>query len=143
MFLTAPKNFGSIAIFVLPVCAFAQPLCPVDEVVVRGRIDRPPRNAEVRVQLVYTNDKPGESGDITPETDKFSLPVEFLTQSREPIVNGSFGKCGRKPITVIVTLLDSEGKREYDRISFNFAKDFKMIDSSTYVLKSNVLLKGP
>jgi len=73
MFLMAPKNFGSIAIFILSVCAFAQPLCSVDEVIVRGRIDRPPKNAEVRVQLVYAKDKPGESGDITPETDKFSL----------------------------------------------------------------------
>jgi hypothetical protein len=139
----ALKNFPSIAIFIFAVCASAQSLCPVDEVIVRGRIDHLSRNADVRVQLVYAKDKPGESGDITPETERFSLPVDFLTQAREPIVNGSFGRCGRRPIRVIVTLFDDERKREYDCISLDFANDFKRIDSSTYVLKSDVLLKGP
>ena len=136
-----PKGFYSIAIFIIAACASAQSLCPVDEVIVRGRIDHPPRNADVRVQLVYAKDKPEESGDITPENEQFRLPVVFLTQSREPIINGSFGKCGRRPITVTVTILDGE-RREYDRISLDFAKDFKKADSSTYVLKSDVSLRG-
>ena len=137
------KNFPSIAMFILAACASAQSLCPVNEVIVSGRIDHLPRNADVRVQLFYAKDKPGESGDITPETERFRLPVDFLTQAREPIINGSFGRCGRRPIKVIVTLLDDERKRQYDCISLDFANDFKRIDSSRYVLKSDVRLKGP
>ena len=102
------KNFPSIAIFIFAACASAQSLCPVDEVIVKGRIDH--------------------------------LPT---TQSREPMVNGSFGRCGRRLITVIVTLLDGERKREYACIFLDFANEFKRIDSSTYGLKSDVLLKGP
>lgn len=133
---------GSFLVFVLTACAFAQPVCPIDEIVVKGRMDHPPSNAKVRVQLVFAKDTLGESGDITPETDKFTVPVDFLTESRKPIVNGSFGKCGRKPVTVIVTLLDGKRQREYDRISLDVAKDFNKVSPSTY-LKSDVLLSGP
>jgi hypothetical protein len=88
MFLAATKSFSVVLFFLTPF-AFAQPVCPVDQIVVRGRIDHPPSNAKVRVQLVYAKNMPGESGDITPETERFSLPVDFLTRSREPIVNNA------------------------------------------------------
>ena len=142
MFVTAPKYLNSVLIFILAACASAQPVCPVDEIIVKGHMDHPPSNAKVRLQLMYAKNMPGEAGDITPESDTFTLPVDFLTQSRQPIVNGSFGKCGRKPTDVIVTLLDGKTDREYDRISLNFVKDFKKTDPSTYV-KFDVVLKGP
>jgi hypothetical protein len=80
---------------------------------------------------LYAKNMAGESGDITPEADKFTLPVDFLTQSRGPIVNGSFEKCGRKPTTVIVTLLDGKTNQEYDRTSLDVLKDFKKADPGT------------
>jgi hypothetical protein len=43
---------------------------------------------------------------------------------------------------VIVTLLDSEGTASTTGFLFDFAKNFKMIDSNTYVLKSDVLLEA-
>lgn len=143
MSLAAANILGAILIFVLSASTFAPAQCPVDEVIVRGRVDHPPGNATVRVQLVYARNMPGESGDTTLENENFSLPLEFLTESRRPIINGSFGKCGRRPTTVIVTLADREQNHEYDRISLDFAKDFKMLFSGTYALKSELLLKGP
>ena len=128
MFLAAPRGLSLAVIFGLTACALAQPVCPVDEVIVRGRIDHPPSNANVRVQLVYANNVQGESGDITPETEKFTLALDFLTQSRKPIINSAFGKFERRPISVIVTLSNSAQNREYDRISFDFQTDFKMAD---------------
>lgn len=41
-----------------------------------------------RVQLVYAKDMAGESGEVTIENGTFSIPIEFLTQSRRPVVNG-------------------------------------------------------
>ena len=78
------RSFIAIAISVFASCASANSQCPIDEVVVKGRIDYPPANAQVRLQLIYAKNMPGESGDITPETDRFTLPVDFLTQSRKP-----------------------------------------------------------
>ena len=50
-------------------------------------------------------------------------------------------KCDRKPKTVVITLV--AGDQEYDRISLDFANDFKMADPSAYVLRSEVVLNGP
>jgi hypothetical protein len=84
----------------------------------------------------------GESGEVTIENGRFSIPIEFLTQSRRPVVNGILEKCNRRPKTVIVTLVESDGDREYDRVSLDFAKDFKMVDSSAYALQSDLVLSG-
>jgi hypothetical protein len=139
----AAKTLGSNPIFLLSAYTFAVGMCPVDEVILRGRVDRPPDRTKVRVQLVYAKDVPGASGDTTLEDEKFSLPLEFLTESRKPLINGAFGKCGRRPTTVIVTLLDSGGSQEYDRVVLHFARDFEMVGPTTYGLRSEVLLKGP
>jgi hypothetical protein len=58
------------------------------------------------------------------------------------VVNGILEKCNRRPKTVIVTLVESDGDREYDRVSLDFAKDFKMVDSSAYALQSDLVLSG-
>jgi len=36
-----------------------------------------------------------------------------------------------------------EGDQEYDRVSLDLAKDFKMADPSAYALRSVMLLHGP
>ena len=140
MLLGAAKTLSLIFSVVLITPTFAQALCPVDDVMVRGRVDHAPRNTRVRVQLMYSRDIPGESGDVTFEDGRFSIPVEFLTQSRRPVVDGKLGKCGRSPKTVIVTLVDQD--HEYDRVTLDFAKDFKMTGSSGYIVRSEVVLDG-
>jgi hypothetical protein len=116
--------------------------CPVDQVIVSGRVENAPAKVSVRVQLVYSNGKPADSAEATLETDSFRIEISFLTQSRSPVLIGTFHeKCDRKPTTVVVTLF--EGEREYDRVFLNLAKDFKMMDSSAYALRSELLLHGP
>lgn len=129
MFLPVAKTLGLIVTFVLITHTFARAVCPVDSVVVRGQINDAPSNAKVRVQLVYPKDLPGEAGDVTIENGRFALPLDFLTESRRPIINGAFEKCNRRPKTVIATLVDTAHSAEYDRVSLDFAKDFKRTDS--------------
>lgn len=90
------KTFRSNLIFVLIAYIFAAAVCPVDDVIVKGQVEHPPRNANFRIQLVYASDMPGESADTTLDGRNFTLSVDFLTQSRKPILNGAFEKCGRK-----------------------------------------------
>ena len=142
MLFGAAKTLSSILSVVLITSTFAPALCSVDDVIVRGRVDHAPRNARVRVQLVYARDMPGESGDVTIENGTFSIPIDFLTQSRRPVVNGILEKCSRRPKTVIVTLVESDQDHEYDRVTLDFAKDFKMAGPSTYTLRSKVVLNG-
>jgi hypothetical protein len=140
--LRAAKIFGSILSVVLITGTFGHTMCAVDEVIVRGRVNHAPKDAKVRVQLIYSKDARGESGDVTVEDGKFSIPIQFLTQLRGPVINGYFEKCGRKPKTVIVTLTESDQSHEYDSVSLDFAKDFKMADSGTYILRSQLRLDG-
>jgi hypothetical protein len=140
MLLGAVKTYSSILSVALITSVLAHTECPVGDVMVRGRVEHASRNAKVRVQLVYSGDIPGESGDVTIEDGRFSVPVEFLTQSRRPVVNGMLGKCGRRPKTVIVTLGDQD--HEFDRVTLDFAKDFKMAGPSTYTLRSEVVLNS-
>ena len=130
---------------ILPICiifsgAFAHAWCPVYVVIVSGRIEHAPRKGIVRVQLVYPKQKQemGESGDVTVEGGSFRIQIPFLTQSRAPGLLGVREKCDRKPKTVIVTLMEDD--QEYDRVSLDLAKDFKMADPSAYALRSEILL---
>ncbi|HUK47752.1 MAG TPA: hypothetical protein VLW06_09175 [Terriglobales bacterium] len=132
---------SSILGLVLSACSAALAMCPVGEVIVRGRVVNPPNDAKVLVQLVYANNVVGESGDTTLDNDKFSLPLDFLTESRRPIIDGSFGKCARRPTTVVVKLLDNRNQ-SYDSVSLDFAKDFKQVYQDTYALKSELVLRG-
>jgi hypothetical protein len=140
MIFSAAKTLTSIITVALITCAFAHALCSVDVVIVKGRVAHAPSIAKVRVQLVYAKDMAGESGEATIENGTFSIPIEFLTQSRRPVVNGILEKCNRGPRTVIVTLVESDGDHEYDRVSLDFAKDFKMADPSAYTLRSELVL---
>jgi hypothetical protein len=145
MLCGAAQTLSSILSAALIASTFAYAMCSVDVVIVKGRVDHAPSNSRVRVQLVYAKDMRGESGETTVENGMFSIPIEFLTQSRGPVVSGIgsiLEKCSRRPKTVIVTLLEGDQDHELDRVSLAFPKDFKMADPSAYALRSEVVLNG-
>ena len=117
--------------------------CSFDTIIVNGQVEHAPRKGIVKVQLIYSKDKIGESGDVTVEDGSFRIPILFFTQSRAPFLNGSIPpeKCARKPKTIVVSLIAND--QEYDRVSLDMAKDFKKIEPSTYALRSEILLQGP
>jgi hypothetical protein len=137
---------GILSICTIFLGAFSHARCSVDVVIVNGRVEHAPRKGVVRVQLLYPKQKReiGESGDVTVEGGSFRIQIPFLTQSRAPGLLGIREKCDRKPETVIVTLMEADQDRdhEYDRVSLDLAKDFKMADPSAYALRSDILLHG-
>lgn len=138
----AAKVLIGVLFFGLIACTFGHATCSVDFVVVKGRVDHAPANARIRVQLVYPGNLAGDSTEAILADINFTIPVEFLTQSRKPLLVGTFReKCDRRPETVIVTLVGGDPPREYDRVSLNLAGDFKKTDSNTYALKSEIVLK--
>ena len=147
MFYGAFKALGILSICTIFSCAFSHARCSVDVVIVNGRVEHAPRKGIVRVQLVYPKQKQemGESGDVTVEGGSFRIQIPFLTQSRAPGLLGVREKCDRKPETVVVTLVEADQERdhEYDRVSLDLAKDFKMADPSAYALRSEIVLHGP
>ncbi|MGA8429975.1 MAG: hypothetical protein WB729_09150 [Candidatus Sulfotelmatobacter sp.] len=142
MLFSAAKTFGLVFSVALSVSTLVQAECPVDSVIVKGGVNHALGNAEVRVQLVYAKGVVGESGEAMVKDGAFSIPIEFLTQSRRPIVNGLPQKCNRRPKKVIVTLLQRDADHEYDRVTLDFVKDFKMVDASAYAPGSDLVLNG-
>lgn len=134
---------GTLSICVIFSGAFLHAECSIDTIIVNGRAEHAPRKSVVKVQLIYPKDKIGESGDVTVEDGSFRIPILFFTQSRAPFLNGIIPpeKCTRKPKTIVVSLRDHD--QEFDRISLDMAKDFKKIELSVYVLRSEILLHGP
>ena len=126
----------------LIACALAHGECPVKTVTVKGRVEHSPDNAKIHVQLVYPKKQGGDSAEATIVNGTFSIPVQFLTQSRRPSINGLFEKCDRKPTAIVVTLVDSSSQ-EYDRVSLDLAKDFRTSDPTEYVIRSEIVLEGP
>jgi len=123
---------------------FAHASCDTDVVIVKGRVAHQPQNAVVRVYLVYSKRQRGESGEVTVENGRFTIQIPFLTQSRAPVLIGSLlEKCGRKPKTVVVTLLGSDPNQEWDSVSLELAKDFEMADPSAYAPRAEIVLNGP
>jgi len=140
MVFCAGKTLARILFASLIACTFARAGCSVDTVIVRGEVKHAPRNAKVRVQLIFAKEQLGDSGETTIENDTFSVPIEFLTQSRKPVLMGLREKCDRKPKTVVITLV--EGDQEYDQVSLDFAKDFQITDPTAYTLRSKLVLNG-
>jgi hypothetical protein len=93
------------------------------------------------MQLIFEKGQTLDSTEATVENGTFNIPVEFLTQSHRPVFMGIGEKCDRKPKTVTVRLLT--GDQEYDRVSLDFAKDFRMVDATTYMPQSEIVLNGP
>ena len=125
--------------FSLYLIAHAQ--CPVDTVIVKGSVEHPiaQNDYRVRVQLVYQGHKPGEAGDVTVADAKFQIPVEFVT-SQSSVFTNLPKRCGRKPQTVVITLL--RGDQKSDEASLDFARNFRMVDTSAYALRSELALNG-
>jgi len=134
---------GTLSICVIFSGPFSRAECSLDMIIVNGQVEHAPRQATVRIQLIYPKDKIGESGDVTVDDGSFRIRVPFFTQSRAPFLNGIIPpeKCARKPNTVVVSLMDNG--QEYDRVSLDMAKDFKKINSSGYAFRFEVLLQGP
>jgi len=119
--------------------AFARAQCPVDTVIVKGRIENANTHSKVRVQLVYPKEKPGESGEVTVEDGVFKIPIEFVTE-QSSIFSNLPKRCGRKPKAIVITLLEND--QESDELFLAFPRDFRMADASAYTLRSDVVLKG-
>ena len=136
---------GTLSICVTCSGVFSHAECPIDTIIVNGRVEHAPRKGIVKVQLIYPKDKIGESGDVIFEDESFRIPILFSTQSRAHahFLNDTIppDKCTRKPTTIVVSLIAND--REYDRISLDMAKDFKRIEPSTYGLRSEIVLRGP
>jgi hypothetical protein len=131
----------TFSLYALCLAAFAHAECSIDEIIVSGRVADAPARSSVRVQLVYPNQKVGDSGEVTLEDESFHIKIPFLTQSRAPGLLGVREKCNRKPETVVVTLFEAD--QEYDRVSLDLAKDFKRADPTAYTVRSEILLHGP
>jgi len=120
-------------------CLVADAQCPVDTIIVKGRIEHATAKNDyrVRVQLVYRKHKPGESGEVTAEEGSFQIPVEFVTAQSSLFTNLP-KRCGRKPQTVVITLLN--GDQTSDEVSLDFTRSFRMVDASAYTLRSELVL---
>jgi|SRR5215469_1781363 len=138
-----PSALRNILIRVLgtifSLCLVGHAQCPVDAVLVKGRVEHPiaQNDYRVRVSLVYPKHKPGEAGEVTVEDAKFQIPVEFVTTQNSLFTNLP-KRCGRKPQTVVITLI--RGDQKADEVSLDFAKDFRMVDASAYTLRSELVL---
>jgi hypothetical protein len=144
MIFGAVKNLVRILFLGLITCTLGHAACPVNVVVVKGQVKHAPPNAKVRVELVYPKKGGSDSAEMTLARDRFSVPIEFLTQSRRPLLVGSLReKCDRRPETVVVTLVGSDPSQEYDRVSLDLTKDFTMADPTAYSLRSEIVLNGP
>jgi hypothetical protein len=89
-----------------------------------------------------TSHRSGELGETTLEGGSFRMQIPFLTQSRAPgLIGNLLEKCDRKPETVVVTLVDAD--QEYDHVSLDLARDFKLADPSAYAPRSEIVLHGP
>lgn len=125
----------------LALCLVAHAQCPVETIIVKGRIGHPTSKNDyrVRVQLLYPKHKPGESGEVTVEDADFQIPVEFVTAQSSLFTNLP-KRCGRKPQTVVITLLS--GDQKSDEVSLDFTRDFRIVDASAYTLRSELVLNG-
>ena len=121
----------------LSVCALAQ--CPVDSIVVKGRVENANPHSTVRVQLVFPKHKPGESGEATVEDGAFQVPIEFVTEQSSIFANLPT-RCGRRPKTVIITLLEND--QQADQVFLDFARNFQLADPSAYTLRSKLVLNA-
>jgi hypothetical protein len=119
--------------------SLAHAQCPVNTVMIRGRVENPQSNSRIQVQLLYPK-QPGESAETNLENNTFRIPVEFITQSTKPFFKDIHPKCDRKPKTVVVTLLS--GDQQSDQVSLDLLKDFDHLDASAYTLRQELVLKN-
>jgi hypothetical protein len=141
MICAATKTLLRILSASLVLCVIVHAQCPVNTVIVKGRVvENANAHSKVRVQLVYPKEKPGEAGEVTLEDGAFQISIEFVTV-QSSIFSNLPKRCGRKPKTVVITLLEND--QQSDQVFLDFAKNFKMTDASAYTLRSEVVLNGP
>jgi len=128
----------ALACILLFTTAAGYAQCPVDQIMLKGRVENPAPNVRVRAQLVYPKQQSGESAETTVEEGYFHLPIEFLTQSSRPLIKNLRAKCGRKPSEVVITLLT--GDIEKNQITLDFPRDFTMTDASAYAPQKEIVL---
>lgn len=119
---------------------FAGAQCPVETVIVKGRVENANAHSKVLVQLVYPKEKRGESGEVTVEDGGFQIPIEFVTGQSSTFRNLP-ARCNRKPKTIVITLLEMD--QALDELDLDFTRDLKMADPSAYRLRSDLVLRGP
>jgi hypothetical protein len=73
------------------------------------------------------------------ENGAFQIPIEFVTEQSSIFTNLPT-RCGRKPKTVVITLL--ENNQQTGQVFLDFAKNFKLADPSAYALRSPVVLNA-
>lgn len=130
------------ALCIFPIAVIlAAAQCPVVTVFIHGHVENPTRDSIVRVHLVYANEKPGESAETDLQDGSFRIPIDLLTQSSRPLLANLPAKCGRRPKTAVVTLL--EGGQESDHVELDFVRDFKRADFGPYDVRTEVVLKNP
>lgn len=157
MTFTLARNLAYVSCICLMLCSLLQAQCPVNSVVIKGRVEHAPRNASVRVLLLYppdrhgknppgtdmqNNERPGESAEAILDGDTFTIPVEFLTNDNRTEMTFK-SKCNRQPQTIVVTLKRSDSPdsdQDLDRVSFDFPREFKSDDSRHYTLRSDLVL---
>jgi len=133
------KNAVILLAVVLALALPAGAQCPVETVIVNGHVYNAVPHSKVRVQLLYPKGKAGEAGQVTVDDGSFRIPLEFITTQNSILTNLS-KRCGRKPQSVEITLMEND--KEADRVTLDFAKDFKMADLSAYTPRSDLVLKG-
>jgi len=138
---SALRKLTRVLLAIFPLCLVAHAQCPVDTVIVKGRVEHPVAQDDyrVRVELVFPKHKPGESGEVTVEDANFKIPVEFVTEQSSVFTNLP-KRCGRKPQTVVITLLSGDHKS--DEVVLDFVRSFRMVDASAYTLRSELVLNG-
>jgi len=142
--LLVASLFALAFVGILTTNTFVYAWCDTNVVIMKGRVEHAPGNASVRVQLIYSKQKQGESSEVTVESGTFTIQIPFLTRGRAPVLVGSLlEKCDRKPKTVVVTLVEAGQDHEYDRVSLDLGKDFKMADASAYSPRAEIVLSGP
>lgn len=120
----------------LLITAAGHAQCPVNQMMLKGRVENPAPNICVRVQLLYPKQQSGESAETTVEGGTFHLPIEFLTQSSKPLIRNLKPKCERKPSEVVITLLT--GDSEMKQMTLDFPRDFTMTDASAYAPQKEI-----
>lgn len=158
MKFTPARILAHISCLCLAACPLLYGQCPVNSIVIKGHVERPPRNASVRVLLLYPPDphkkyppgtdmqgydRPGESAEAILDGEAFTIPVEFLTNDSRTEIS-YLSKCNRKPHRIVVTLQQSDesgnNPQELDRVSLDFPREFKSDDAQHYSLRSDLIL---
>jgi len=138
--MSRAKNALIPVLGILLLCGTAASQCPVNTVIIKGRVENASANDKVRVQLVYPKNRPGEAGEVTVESGAFQIPIEFVTMQSSMFSNLP-KRCGRKPQTIVITLLRND--QESDRVFLDFVKDLKLADTSAYIVRSELVLNRP